>query len=170
MAGEEDREGLPTGSPAQLWIQFVDNWVPFSQLSRILSSMATLAKNAYLWEAESERRRHSVQLRRLTALSSNLGAVSALMEGRTVQISEGDILSVVDEGMGADSVEQRQAPRADAPDESLFWGQVHYALRQIQQYMHAGVYRRDERNFDQDLESVLQDIRNHNTTKGSQHG
>lgn len=88
-------------------------------LARILSSASLLAGRAFEWEETSERRRHSVQLRRLTVLHRNLEALSRLVDGSRVEVSDGDILKILDPGEGKDTPDQRKAPRVDIAGKDL---------------------------------------------------
>lgn len=162
MAGEEHGEGAAAAAPsAVLWIAFGDNLVTFSVLTRILRSASTLAESALEWEKESERRRHSVQLRRLATLAGQLTPLALLIEGKPVNISEGDILSVTDPGEGEDTEEQRLADRADSPDDKTFLAHVYQMLRTIGNHDRAGMYLRGERVARDDIEDILDAIRNH---------
>jgi hypothetical protein len=135
MAGDEDPLAGPLTELRSAWdrltqtvsnawqeaqdtIHFGDNVIPRAQLARIIYAASKLADHAYEWENVSDRRRHSVQLRRLAVLRSNLDSLSIFIEGGSVEISDGDILSVTDPGEGEDTPKQRKAPRADGPDES----------------------------------------------------
>lgn len=95
-------------------VRFGNNKIPRDVLVRILWSASKLSTNAYEWEMASERRRHSVQLRRLAVLMGNLEALAMFVGGAEVTVSDGDILSIIDQGEGEDTPEQRAAPRADA--------------------------------------------------------
>jgi hypothetical protein len=151
MAGDEDPLAGPLTELRSAWdrltqtvsnawqeaqdtIHFGDNVIPRAQLARIMYATSKLADHAYEWENVSDRRRHSVQLRRLAVLRSNLDSLSIFIEGGSVEISDGDILSVTDPGEGEDTPKQRKAPRADGPDESekMILANVYQRLRGIQ--------------------------------------
>lgn len=160
MAGEEYEEGAAQAAPSSsLWVAFGDNFVPFGVLSRILRSASLLSENALQWEKESGRRRHSVQLRRLATLAGQLTPLALLIEGKPVQISEGDILSITDPGEGEDTEEQRLADRVDSPDDKTFLAHVYQMLRQVQH--NERLYVRGERKIKDDIEDILDSIRNH---------
>lgn len=147
-------------------VTFGDNKIQRHVLGRILWSASKLSRNAYEWELASERRRHSVQLRRLAVLMANLEALSLFVEGAEVTVSDGDILSVIDPGEGEDTPEQRTAPRADADEgEKLILANVYQRLNAVNralpavmaQYLDQDVY-----NIKREVEAILAYIRENN--------